>query len=216
MLCWRQKAALSVTQQPERTRPCVDLLPPSDFCRKASGGIIFEEADDIGYNVDMTKLMDHWIFPIAVSEDFPSHIAALETNPIMPVRLSVGDLSIDWRQTVPAEAFRGGELIHVGVIGGKLEKVGVAIILDCQKAMMLDDGAKFQQAVIDEGWWLKRYPGGKPIGHVNVDSSSIRIEVSAGRAALQVNVFTIYGDGEYPIYPITIEDIGHGFFIDFE
>ena len=163
-----------------------------------------------------SNLAAHWIFPIAISGKFSSHIAALEINPVMPVQLAIGDLSIDWRQTIPSEAFRGGELIHVGVLGGKLEKIGVAIILDCRQEIMLNDGSRPKQAMIDEDWWLKQYPDEKSIGHIDVDTTSIKIEISAGCASLQTNIFTVYEGGKHLIYPIAIEDIGHGFFIDFE
>lgn len=157
------------------------------------------------------------IFPIDAPALHLAYVAALEINPLMPLLVSIGDLTIDWQQVVPAEAFKGGCLIRASILAGKVgERIGAAIILDCPQEVILNGDMSMDQAVISDYWWARKYPGAAPIGVVWVDSSSIRIEVAADRANLQANIFTVEGDGEYPIYAVIIDGVGHGFFIDFE
>ncbi len=158
------------------------------------------------------------IFPIDAPPRHLAYVAAMRINPLVPITISIGDLSIDWRETIPVEAFTGGHFVSVSVLAGKIEeRTGVAIILDCrQEIILLGADPLWVQAAIVGDWWLRQYPDTKPVGTVGVDSASIRVEIEAERARLQANVFTIDGDGEYPIYATIIDGVGHGFFVDFD
>lgn len=158
------------------------------------------------------------IFPIDAPAEHLAYVAALRINPLVPITISVGDLGIDWRETVPVEAFAGGHFIRVAVLAGKIgERAGVAIIFDSrQEIILFDADSLWVQATILGDWWARQYRGSEPIGYVGVDSASIRIKVEAERTQLQANVFTIDGDGEYPIYAAIIDGVGHGFFVDFD